>query len=470
MGKQLVVGVLILTLASGMNILPYVNSSQSNTNVILYANDAIHQFTEGQEVHLAGQITQYLSPQPSGIPNVPYRIIDADTNSIIQSGSTDSKGEFGFTWVVKTRDGNSGTINLEAIFDGYGKYRGSASNLLSLNIISTIPQILNPSSTPDYVVSVSTDKQFYTSGNKIIILGQVSQIIPVYPIILRIQSPNGNMITSQQLSILADKTFSTTINLGGNSWVDGTYTVFVQYTSKFHVAQTTFVFEKSTIIKPPNNITNQIQPENNQHNAVTNTETSTVNNTESNIGPNQPSLVSALPTDNQLLVIIIVIAAGSGIVGYLIKSRRFRYKSRIKQRSKTQFKNYEPQTSDEALNEHGRRNYKEQTKPDSQSPTKTINVAEEIKRRQREEQKRRQERNEKPIQSVTIGFDPYRIMGLGRNASCADIKTRFKELVKKNSLVGIINMSKEEKERKEKILSDIILAKDMIEKEKGCTN
>ena len=66
-------------------------------------------------------------------------------------------------------------------------------------------------------------------------------------------------------------------------------------------------------------------------------------------------------------------------------------------------------------------------------------------------------------------FNPYVILGLKRDVSCGEVKVKFKDLIKKNNLSGIVNMTLQEKESKEAIVRDIIKAKDMIYKEKGCS-
>lgn len=87
---------------------------------------------------------------------------------------------------------------------------------------------------------------------------------------------------------------------------------------------------------------------------------------------------------------------------------------------------------------------------------------------QREDKKSTQEdrkgTREEPIQH---GFDPYAVLGLNRNVTAVELKARFRDLIKKNNLAGSINMSTQERERKEAVIKDIIKAKEMISKEKG---
>lgn len=79
----------------------------------------------------------------------------------------------------------------------------------------------------------------------------------------------------------------------------------------------------------------------------------------------------------------------------------------------------------------------------------------------------REDRKRTPEPSRQYGFDPYAVLNLDRNVSAIELKARFRELIKKNYPAGSINMSVEEKERKESVIKDIIKAKDMISKEKG---
>jgi hypothetical protein len=90
------------------------------------------------------------------------------------------------------------------------------------------------------------------------------------------------------------------------------------------------------------------------------------------------------------------------------------------------------------------------------------------KKQEAERQKRQQEAPQKKQSKIIGQFDPYVILGLDKSVTCAEVKTRFKELIKRNNLAGIVNMDLQEKERKEAIVRDIIKAKDLIYKEKDC--
>jgi len=113
--------------------------------------------------------------------------------------------------------------------------------------------------------------------------------------------------------------------------------------------------------------------------------------------------------------------------------------------------------------------FEEKKKTPSTFNTKNVYENEEIKRMQEAERKKReQEHQQKHVEKPTGEFNPYAILGLKKDVSCDEVKVKFKELIKKNNLSGIVNMTLQEKESKEAIVRDIIKAKDMIYKEKGC--
>ncbi|MDE2588897.1 MAG: hypothetical protein KGL95_04450, partial [Patescibacteria group bacterium] len=103
----------------------------------------------------------------------------------------------------------------------------------------------DPSNSQDTLI-VSTDKSSYTDGDKIIISGQVGQPIPGFSVVIRIQTPNGNLLSTKQVDVPDGGQYSTTINAGGSSWLEeGTYTILAQYGVKNISSHTTFDFKKS---------------------------------------------------------------------------------------------------------------------------------------------------------------------------------------------------------------------------------
>lgn len=111
-------------------------------------------------------------------------------------------------------------------------------------------------------LTVSTDKFYYTDNDKIFVSGQVGQAVSGFPVVIRIQTPNGNLLSTQQVTTSPDGAYSTVINAGGNSWIqEGTYTIFAQYGVKNISAQTTFDFKKTTPIPSGQSQPTQEQPQ-----------------------------------------------------------------------------------------------------------------------------------------------------------------------------------------------------------------
>ena len=89
-------------------------------------------------------------------------------------------------------------------------------------------------------VVVTTDKASYSEGETILVTGEVSQLLGGYAIGLQVFAPNGNIVSIDQLTVGADKKFSTTIAAGGGLMkVEGTYTVTVQYGDNSNNSATT---------------------------------------------------------------------------------------------------------------------------------------------------------------------------------------------------------------------------------------
>ena len=101
-------------------------------------------------------------------------------------------------------------------------------------------------------VVVTTDKASYSEGETILVTGEVSQLLGGYALALTVIAPNGNIVTIDQLTVGADKKFSTNVAAGGGLMkVEGTYTVTVQYgDNKNNSATTSFEFGGSTATPP----------------------------------------------------------------------------------------------------------------------------------------------------------------------------------------------------------------------------
>jgi len=79
-------------------------------------------------------------------------------------------------------------------------------------------------------IILNIDKTSYLEGETISISGEITNMIASNQISLIIQSPNGNLVALDQMTIGSDKQFSTEIKLGGKLMKqEGTYTIKVQY-------------------------------------------------------------------------------------------------------------------------------------------------------------------------------------------------------------------------------------------------
>ena len=101
-------------------------------------------------------------------------------------------------------------------------------------------------------VVVTTDKASYSEGETIQVTGEVAQLLGGYALSLTVIAPNGNLVKIDQLTVGADKKFSTNLTAGGALMkIEGTYTVTVQYgDNKNNVGGTTFEFGGSTATPP----------------------------------------------------------------------------------------------------------------------------------------------------------------------------------------------------------------------------
>jgi len=96
-------------------------------------------------------------------------------------------------------------------------------------------------------IAISTDKPSYSDGETIIISGEVSDLLSGYPVTLRVIAPNGNLVTTEQFDVGADKMFSVEITAGGPLWKSsGIYTIMVLYGTSARTAEATFDFGGST--------------------------------------------------------------------------------------------------------------------------------------------------------------------------------------------------------------------------------
>jgi predicted secreted protein with PEFG-CTERM motif len=91
------------------------------------------------------------------------------------------------------------------------------------------------------IIIVNTDKSSYSDGDIILISGEIKNMVPGDQLSIIVQSPNGNLVALDQLTVGTDNQFSTEIKVGGKLMkTEGTYTIKIQY--RDHSATTSFEF------------------------------------------------------------------------------------------------------------------------------------------------------------------------------------------------------------------------------------
>jgi len=100
------------------------------------------------------------------------------------------------------------------------------------------------------IIDFSTDKLIYSDGDVMIISGEIKNMVPGDQLSILIQSPNGNLVALDQLTISSDNQFSTEIKLGGKLMkTEGTYTIKVQYREQ----SATTSFDFGGVVSSPTN-------------------------------------------------------------------------------------------------------------------------------------------------------------------------------------------------------------------------
>ena len=111
---------------------------------------------------------------------------------------------------------------------------------------------ISPTFGENGTIVVSTDKPSYLHGDTISISGEIKNMVPGDQLSILIQSPNGNLVALDQLTVGVDNQFSTEIKVGGKLMkIEGTYTIKVQYREQS--ANTSFEFG-GTVSIPANNM------------------------------------------------------------------------------------------------------------------------------------------------------------------------------------------------------------------------
>ena len=110
-------------------------------------------------------------------------------------------------------------------------------------------------------IVVTTDKTAYSEGEVIMVTGEVRDLYAGTPVSLIVKAPNGNMVSIAQLTVGADKKFSTEITAGGSLMrAEGTYTITVQYGNENRASTTSFEFGGSAapVETPTENMTSEV--------------------------------------------------------------------------------------------------------------------------------------------------------------------------------------------------------------------
>jgi predicted secreted protein with PEFG-CTERM motif len=111
--------------------------------------------------------------------------------------------------------------------------------IASIGLAPAFGQVVNP-------ISVTTDKTSYEDGDRVLVAGEVKDLLSGTPISLIVTAPNGNRVILDQLDVGLDKKYSTEFTVGGPLMRSGgTYTIEVTYGSQTRTAETTFSFAGS---------------------------------------------------------------------------------------------------------------------------------------------------------------------------------------------------------------------------------
>uniref|UniRef100_UPI00260EDC16 PEFG-CTERM sorting domain-containing protein n=1 Tax=Nitrosopumilus sp. TaxID=2024843 RepID=UPI00260EDC16 len=121
----------------------------------------------------------------------------------------------------------------------------SAILVVSIGMAPAFGQIQNS-------IVVTTDKAAYAEGDTIVVTGEVRDLYSGTPVSVIVKAPNGNLVSIAQVTVGADKKFSTEITAGGALMkAEGAYTITVQYGTENRSATTSFDFGGSTVVETP---------------------------------------------------------------------------------------------------------------------------------------------------------------------------------------------------------------------------
>ena len=104
-------------------------------------------------------------------------------------------------------------------------------------------------------IVVTTDMSSYSEGDTILVTGTVKERIGM-PVSVIVKAPNGNLVSIAQVTVSADKTFSTEVTAGGSLMKSaGIYTITVQQGTENRTATASFEFSGSTTPPTPSKVT-----------------------------------------------------------------------------------------------------------------------------------------------------------------------------------------------------------------------
>jgi len=126
-----------------------------------------------------------------------------------------------------------------------------AFTLLSISILSFgLTGAVNAQSV--LPLSVSTDATAYTTGNSIEISGTIKDLAQYeQPVVLMIVSPDGNIVTIQQVMPDSSGNYSVTVTAGGTMNSSGEYEIRAQYGAQKITATFDFIASDSTSSPEP---------------------------------------------------------------------------------------------------------------------------------------------------------------------------------------------------------------------------
>lgn len=103
--------------------------------------------------------------------------------------------------------------------------------ILSLILIASLGMAAAYAQT-DSLMTLTTDKSIYLEGDVVLISGEVETLYSGMPVTIIIQSPSGNLVGVDQISVNAENKFNTEIKTGGVLMkASGTYTILIHYGS-----------------------------------------------------------------------------------------------------------------------------------------------------------------------------------------------------------------------------------------------